>query len=170
MIGKREMVLDTEATGLCHKTNRMIEIGIVEIVDLEPTGNFFHSYFFSGQGIPSRIEKLTGITYDFLKGKPLFKDVYCDIMNFIGDCDIVAHKSDFDMRLLNKEIGFCNRPQIKSERFVDTLEIAKEVFPMESVSLDSLMVKFGIDSKLRETHSAINDAKILTQIYKFMKI
>ena len=41
----REIVLDTETTGLKFTDNhRVIEVAAIEIIDYLPTGNVFHKY------------------------------------------------------------------------------------------------------------------------------
>ena len=50
----REIVFDTETTGLDPKTgDRMVEIGCIEMVNLVPTGNSFHAYFNPERDMPA---------------------------------------------------------------------------------------------------------------------
>lgn len=162
------MVLDTETTGLSDKTERITEIGVVELYDFEPTGRFFHSYIFSGREIPKIVTDLTGITNKFLKDKPKFSDIAQDLIDFIGDKVMVAHNSQFDKKFLNKELGICKKPQYPNDRFIDTYKIAKEKYAGKKASQDAIMSRLGIDASMRDTHGAIVDAYLLSLMYKEM--
>lgn len=168
MKNKRVCVLDVEATGLSAKKDRVTEVGIVELFDFEPTGRYFHSYIYSGHEIPKTVVALTGITNKFLKDKLPFSEIAKDMLDFIGPSMIVAHNSSYDESMINNELRICKKPQIPSDRFIDTLKIAREKYPGRKASQDAIMSRLGIDASMRDTHGAIVDAYLLSLMYKEM--
>lgn len=175
----REVVLDTETTGLNpDKGDRIVEIGAIELVNHIPTGKTFHSYLnpmIQGE-MPEESFKVHGLSTDFLSNKPLFSEIVENFINFIGGSKLIIHNAKFDIGFLNYEIQrlensnedlYENLPykEIKYENVVDTLEIAKKLYPGKSVSLDSLCTKFGINNKRKGNHGALIDTEILAEVY-----
>src|SRR5215468_6097934 len=100
----REIVLDTETTGLdAAAGDRLIEIGCVEIVNRIPTGREFHRYLNPERELPRDAVDVHGLTAEFLKDKPLFRDVADEFLEFIGTAPLVAHNATFDLSFLNAE-------------------------------------------------------------------
>ena len=168
MKNERVCVLDVEATGLSAKKDRITEVGIVELFDFEPTGRYFHAYIYSGHEIPKIVVDLTGITNKFLKDKLPFSEIAKDMLDFIGPSMLVAHNSSYDESMINNELRICKKPQIPSDRFIDTLKIAREKYPGRKASQDAIMSRLGIDASMRDTHGAIVDAYLLSLMYKEM--
>ncbi len=175
----REVVLDTETTGLSpDKGDRIVEIGAIELVNHIPTGNTFHCYLnplLEGE-MPIESFKVHGLSVDFLSDKPLFSEIIEKLIIFIGDSKLIIHNAKFDIGFINHEIlrlegsnfdVYDKLPfkEIPSEKIIDTLEIAKQIYPGKSVSLDSLCVKFGIDNKRKGKHGALIDSEILSEVY-----
>ena len=175
----REVVLDTETTGLnSEKGDRIIEIGAVELINHVSTGRVFHKYInpqIIGE-MPEESYKVHGLTTDFLSDKPIFPEIVDELFSFIGDSKIVIHNARFDTKFLNDEISRiqADNPEkyyqlhykeIVEKNIIDTLEIAKNLYPGKSVSLDSLCLKFGIDIKKRVKHDALLDSQILSEVY-----
>jgi DNA polymerase-3 subunit epsilon len=162
----REIIFDTETTGLNPLTgDRIVEIGCVELVNRVETGRTFHSYFNPGRAMPSGAEAVHGLTDAFLIDKPLFQDVVEDLLDFLGDCPLVAHNASFDFGFLNHELQQCGRPLICLTRMVDTLVLARQRHPGAKHSLDALCTRFGVDRSLRVKHGALIDAQLLAQCY-----
>ena len=164
----RVIVGDTETTGLHSSTERITEIGLMELIDLKPTGRYYHVYLFSGRKIPKIVTNLTGITNKFLVGKPTFMDIKDSLIDFIGDSDIVAHNAPFDRDFINKELEICNEQIIPEDRWIDTLTMAREMFPGKRASLDALCSKYKVDVSARDFHGAIVDAMLLSEVYIHM--
>ena len=175
----REIVLDTETTGLDpDKGDRIVEIGAIELVNHIPTGKTFHCYLnplLEGE-MPIESFKVHGLSVDFLSDKPLFSEMIKNLIMFIGDSKLIIHNAKFDIGFINHEIQrlensnrdvYDNLPykEIKSENIIDTLEIAKNLYPGKSVSLDSLCIKFGINNKRKGKHGALIDSEILSEVY-----
>jgi DNA polymerase-3 subunit epsilon len=162
----REIVFDTETTGLSPLTgDRMVEIGCVELVNRIETGRTFHAYFNPERPMPSGAEAVHGLSDAFLADKPRFRDVAGDLIEFLGDCPLVAHNASFDFGFLNHELNNCGRPLVCLTRMVDTLQLARSKHPGAKHSLDALCSRFGVDRSIRIKHGALIDAQLLAQCY-----
>ncbi|WP_332065236.1 DNA polymerase III subunit epsilon [Bartonella sp. CB189] len=162
----REIIFDTETTGLDKDKDRVIEIGCVEMVDRYLTGEVFHVYL-NPQGIIISDEavKIHGLTNERLKDEKSFSDIVDDFLEFIDGATMVAHNASFDIGFLNAELKRVNKPLISSNYVLDTLAMARRKFPMSPNSLDILCKRFGIDNSHRTFHGALLDAKILADVY-----
>ena len=162
----RDIVFDTETTGLSPLTgDRVVEIGCVELWNRVETGRTFHSYFNPERPMPSGAEAVHGLTDSFLADKPRFRDVARDLLEFLGDCPLVAHNASFDFGFLNHELNNCGHPLVCLTRMVDTLQIARTKHPGAKHSLDALCTRFGVDRSVRVKHGALIDAQLLAQCY-----
>jgi DNA polymerase III subunit epsilon len=162
----REIVFDTETTGLSPLTgDRMVEIGCVELFNRVETGRHFHAYFNPDRPMPSGAEAVHGLSDVFLADKPRFKEVAEELLEFLGDCPLVAHNASFDFGFLNHELNNCGRPLVCLSRMVDTLQIARGKHPGAKHSLDALCTRFGVDRSIRVKHGALIDAQLLAQCY-----
>lgn len=162
----REIVLDTETTGLSPRDgHRIVEIGAVELVNHMPSGETFHVYLDPQRDMPKEAEAVHGLSAAFLKGKPLFGDKAEEFLTFIADSTLVIHNASFDMTFINAELKTVGRPPIPMTQVVDTLAIAKQKFPMASNSLDALCKRFGIDLSKRTKHGALLDSELLADVY-----
>src|SRR3954468_10236007 len=162
----REIVFDTETTGLSPLTgDRMVEIGCVELVNRCETGRTYHAYFNPDRPMPSTAEAVHGLSDAFLSDKPRFQEKVEELIDFLGDCPLVAHNASFDFGFLNHELAQCGRPLVFLTRMVDTLAIARNRHPGAKHSLDALCTRFGVDRSLRVKHGALIDAQLLAQCY-----
>ena len=166
----REIVFDTETTGLDPKTgDRMVEIGCVEMVNLVPTGATFHAYYNPERDMPAGAEAVHGLSAAFLSDKPLFRDSFQELLDFIGDAPLIAHNAGFDFGFLNAELTLCGSEPVCMSRMVDTVQIAKKRHPGAKLSLDALCTRYGIDRSHRVKHGALLDAELLAQVYVELK-
>lgn len=175
----REIVLDTETTGFePSEGDRIVEIGAVELIGHVPTGRTYHQYINPQRSMPEGAFGVHGIGPDLLeppqppkpgqvtlKDKPLFKDIAQDFLDFVGDAKLVIHNAAFDMKFLNAELGWLNRPALPMDQALDTLAIARRKFPGSPASLDALCRRFGIDNTNRTLHGALLDSEILAEVY-----
>ena len=175
----REIVLDTETTGLDYnKGDRIVEIGAIELINHIPTGKTFHSYLnpLIEREMPHEAFNIHGLTTEFLSNKPLFSEVVESFLSFIGDSNLIIHNAQFDIGFINYELQLLQNSnqqvykrlpykEIRKEIIIDTLDIAKSLYPGKSVSLDSLCVKFGINNKRKGKHGALIDSEILSEVY-----
>ena len=163
---QREIVLDTETTGLNAKGgDRLIEIGCVELINRIPTGREYHVYINPERDVPSEAEAIHGLSTQFLLDKPLFKDVAESFVEFIGQDDLVIHNAAFDVGFLNAELERINLDKIAMNRVVDTLQLAKRKHPAGPNNLDALCKRYGIDNSQRIKHGALMDSLLLADVY-----
>jgi DNA polymerase III subunit epsilon len=161
----REIILDTETTGLDRKLDRIVEIGCVEIIDLLPTGKTYHQY--CNPLTPNHREALRvhGLSDVFLSTKPTFKRIHNTFLRFIGDARLVAHNAAFDLGMLNAELKRLDLDPLENE-VVDTMELAKAKHPRRKHTLDALCSLYDIDSSRRsEHHGAMLDSELLSKVY-----
>ncbi|MEJ8562258.1 DNA polymerase III subunit epsilon [Yoonia sp. GPGPB17] len=175
----REIVLDTETTGFePHEGDRIVEIGAVELMGHVPTGRTYHQYINPQRSMPTEAFGVHGIGPDLLeppqepkpgqetlRDKPIFKDIAQDFVDFVGDAKLVIHNAAFDMKFLNAELGWLNRPLLPMDQALDTLAIARRKFPGSPASLDALCRRFAIDNSSRTLHGALLDSEILAEVY-----
>jgi DNA polymerase-3 subunit epsilon len=160
----REIIIDTETTGLERKLDRIVEIGCVEINNLLPTGKTFHKYVNPTHPVHRDAFAVHGLSNEFLKTKPTFRRVVNQFLTFIGDARLVAHNASFDLGMINDELERLEMPPLQNE-VVDTLEIAKAKRPGKRATLDALCSAFNIDTSKRDLHGALLDAQLLSEVY-----
>lgn len=163
----RKIILDTETTGLNKDKNKIIEIGAVETFDNIPSGNVFHTYLDPLMEVPIDSTEVCGITTEMVQGKPLFGDIVKDFDDFLGDSPIVAHNASFDIGFINMERSLINLPPLKNE-VIDTLKIARVVFPGMPNNLNALCKRFKVNLSKRVKHGALIDAELLAQVFFFL--
>tara|TARA_R110002096_G_scaffold31957_12_gene93235 strand:+ start:2650 stop:3315 length:666 start_codon:yes stop_codon:yes gene_type:complete len=163
----RELIFDTETTGFDPLSgDRLIEIGLVEMVDQSLTGSHHHVYVNPEREVPESAFKIHGLSTEFLSDKPVFSEIMDEFLEYIGDSSVlVAHNAEFDMKFINWELENAGRPIIHSKRFIDTLAIARTKFPGSPNSLDALCKRFAINNTHRTLHGALLDAEILAEVY-----
>jgi DNA polymerase-3 subunit epsilon len=162
----REIVLDTETTGLDPKTgHRLIEIACIEIEDYLPTGRHYHRYIDPERDVDPEAEKVHGLSRAFLKGKPLFSDLVDEFLDFVGDAPLVAHNAAFDRGFVNFELERAGRAPLPEPRWTCTYIMAQKKFPGMYNSLDALCKRFKISLAEREKHGALIDTRLLAMVY-----
>jgi DNA polymerase-3 subunit epsilon len=162
----REIIFDTETTGLDNRVDRIIEIGGIELFNHFPTGKTIHIFINPGtQKVHPDALAIHGITDDFLKDKKPFAEVVEEIIEFFGDAKWIAHNATFDMAFLNAELARLARPPILPESVIDTLSMARRKHPMGPNSLDALCRRYGIDNSHRTKHGALLDSELLAEVY-----
>jgi len=163
----KEVVLDTETTGLSIEKDRIVEIACIELDDHLPTKNLFHT-FLNPEGVKVSEDAfdIHGYSNEFLNDKPKFKDIARDFIQFIEGKKIIIHNAEFDLNFLNKELRSLNLEIINKQNVIDSLTLAREKFPGATAkNLTSLCKKFKIDTSSREKHSALLDCKLLSKVY-----
>ena len=162
----REIVLDTETTGFePSEGHRIVEIGAVELFNHMPTGKTYHQYINPERSMPREAFEVHGLGDDFLRDKPVFKEIGRAFLEFIGDAKLVIHNAAFDVKFLNFELKLIGLPSIEWSRAIDTLAISRQKFPGSPASLDALCRRFGVDNSAREKHGALLDSEILAEVY-----
>ncbi len=162
----REIVFDTETTGLDPlQGDRLVEIGCIELFNRFPTGKTFHCYFNPQRDMPESAFQVHGLSVEFLRDKPLFADKVEELIEFIGDAQLVAHNAMFDLGFLNAELERAGHPGVSRERMIDTLLIARRKHPGGANRLDDLCLRYAVDNSRRTKHGALLDAELLAEVY-----
>ena len=162
----REIIFDTETTGLDAREDRIIEFGGVELVNRFPTGRTIHFYFDpQGRAVHPDAQAVHGISNADLAGKPTFPDLAAELQAFLDGAMLVAHNANFDIGFLDAEFGRLGLPRVDPARVVDTLAIARRKHPMGPNSLDALCRRYGIDNSHRTRHGALLDSELLAEVY-----
>jgi DNA polymerase III subunit epsilon len=164
----RQIVLDTETTGLSAEGgDRIIELGCVELFARKLTGNNLHFYFNPDRDSHEDALRVHGISNEFLKDKPRFAELVDEILAYVQDAEIIIHNAPFDVGFLNKELELLGKPPFKSfvSGVIDSLAMAKEMFPGKRNSLDALCDRLEVDNSGRTLHGALLDAELLADVY-----
>lgn len=166
MGGIREIVLDTETTGLdAYQGDRLVEIGCVELIDRFPTGRSFHKYINPERDMPEAAFAVHGLSAEFLKDKPVFAEIADEFLAFVDGATLVIHNAVFDINFLNAELDRIGKPPLERERVTDTLLLARRKHPAGPNRLDDLCARYGIDNSQRTKHGALLDAEILAEVF-----
>ena len=164
----RQVFLDTETTGLfAEQGDRVIEIGCVELVNRKLTGNKLHLYVNPERESHEEAFKVHGISNEFLLDKPKFAQVADEVLAFIQGAELIIHNAPFDIGFLNRELSLLAKPPLHTcvSGVIDTLLMAKEMFPGKRNSLDALCARLEVDNSGRQLHGALLDAELLAEVY-----
>ena len=164
----RQVFLDTETTGLfAEQGDRVIEIGCVEWVNRKLTGNKLHLYVNPERDSHEEALKVHGISNEFLLDKPKFAQVADEVLAFIQGAELIIHNAPFDIGFLNRELSLLAKPPLHScvSGVIDTLLMAKEMFPGKRNSLDALCARLEVDNSGGQLHGALLDAELLAEVY-----
>ena len=161
----REIVLDTETTGLNFKEgDRIIEIGCVEVINHVATKNTLQFYCRTNKEISPDAQKISGISKEFLKDKKTFTEQHLIFLNFIKDDPLIIHNAEFDLGFLNNELNIIGKEPLRN-KIIDTLSLARKVLNTRIANLDHLCRRFNIDLTKRKLHGALLDAQLLAEVY-----
>ncbi len=162
----REIILDTETTGLDPRQgHKIIEIGALEMIDKVLTGRSFHHYVNPQREVPFEAFQIHGISSEYLKDKPKFHEIADEFLEFVSGGKLVIHNANFDMNFLNFELSLINKHSLDHLSVIDTLLIARNMFPGQKNNLDALCKRFKIDNSDRKYHGALKDAALLAEVY-----
>jgi DNA polymerase-3 subunit epsilon len=161
----REIVLDTETTGLDPLTgHRIVEVGCIELENLVATGRSFQAYFNPEREMPQGAMDVHGLSDAFLSDKPLFAERVEEMLTFIGEAQLVIHNAQFDLGFLNAELERAGHSRL-TNAYIDTVSLARRKFPGQRASLDALCDRFGVENSHRTKHGALLDAELLAEVY-----
>jgi DNA polymerase III subunit epsilon len=164
----RQVVLDTETTGLSPREHRLVEIGCIELIERRRSGREFQRYLNPERSMDFGAAEVTGLTDEFLRDKALFGSVVDEFLAFVDGAELVIHNAAFDMGFLNSELARLGPQFGRLEdrcSVLDTLALAREKFPGQKNSLDALCKRLQVDSSHRRLHGALLDANLLTDVY-----
>ena len=172
----RQVVLDTETTGM-NMTGQpqighnIIEIGAVEVINRRLTGRTFHVYIKPPREVDEEAIRVHGITNEFLQDKPVFAEIADDFLAFIKGAELIIHNAPFDVAFMDQEFSYLKDPPPKTAEMctvTDSLQLARKMYPGKRNNLDALCDRLGIDNSKRTLHGALLDAEILADVYLAM--
>lgn len=164
----RQIFFDTETTGLrAEAGDRIIEIGCLEMVNRQLTGNKLHLYLNPERPSDPDAIRIHGLTDEFLADKPKFAEIADELLDFLRDAELVIHNAAFDIGFMNAELKRLKRPPINDivSGVRDTLLMARDLFPGKANSLDALCKRLEVDNSSRTLHGALLDAELLAEVY-----
>ena len=165
----REVVIDTETTGLNYKLgDRIIEVGCVELNNHVPTGKTLQFYCRPDKSISDGAKTIVGLTDEFLRKQKTFEENHKLMLDFINDDVLIIHNSDFDLGFINNELSIIGKPPI-TNKVVDTVSLARKVLNTRIANLDYLCRRFNIDLSDRSYHGALLDSQLLASVYLELK-
>ena len=166
----RQLIMDTETTGLdALKGDRIIEVGIVEMVARKFTGEKLHVYINPQRGMDEEVIKIHGISEAFLTDKPTFDQVAQSLYEFMDGAEIIAHNASFDMNFLTMEFDKVGMSDFAQRvRVTDSLLMAKQQYPGQKNTLDALVRRLDVGKQDRSFHGALLDSEILAEVYLAM--
>jgi DNA polymerase-3 subunit epsilon len=167
----RQIVIDTETTGLDpQQGHRIIEFAALELVDRRATGRAVHFRVDPEREIDFAATEVHGMTWEDLKSKPKFRDVAAELIDFARGAEWIIHNAPFDVGFLDAEFKLAGAPRCSEvySGLIDTLALARELYPGKRNGLDALCERFGIDNSHRSIHGALLDAQLLAEAYLAM--
>ena len=161
----REIVLDTETTGLNYKAgDRIIEVGCVELINHVSTTNNLQFYCSTNKIIDESATKIHGLTNAFLNEYPPFKEHVKKFLAFIGNDPLIIHNAEFDLGFINNELMLLGIGPLKN-KIIDTVSFARKKLNTRIANLDYLCRRFQIDLSERDLHGALLDSQLLAEVY-----
>ena len=161
----REIVLDTETTGLNYKAgDRIIEVGCVELINHVSTTNNLQFYCSTNKIIDGGAIKIHGLTNVFLNEYPPFKEYVKKFLAFIGNDPLIIHNAEFDLGFINNELMLLGIEPLKN-KIIDTVSFARKKLNTRIANLDYLCRRFQIDLSERDLHGALLDSQLLAEVY-----
>ena len=172
----RQVVLDTETTGMNMTGQQqighnIIEIGAVEVINRRLTGRTFHVYIKPPREVDEEAIRVHGITNEFLQDKPVFAEIADDFLAFIKGAELIIHNAPFDVAFMDQEFSYLKNPPPKTAEMctvTDSLQLARKMYPGKRNNLDALCDRLGIDNSKRVLHGALLDAEILADVFLMM--
>jgi DNA polymerase-3 subunit epsilon len=165
----RQIILDTETTGLNAETgDRIVEIGCVELLHRKLSGNNLHHYINPERDSDEGALRVHGLTREFLNDKPKFAAIAAELRDYLKGADeLIIHNAPFDIGFLNKEFEMLGLGPVTElvGSVVDSLAMAKELYPGKQNGLNALCSRLGVDNSGRTLHGALLDAELLADVY-----
>ena len=165
----REIVIDTETTGLNYKSgDRIIEVGCVELKNHVPTGKTLQFYCNPNKNISDGAKNIVGLSDDFLKKQKTFEENHKNMLDFVKEDTLIIHNAEFDVGFINNELSIIGKPPLKNP-IIDTVTLARKVLNTRIANLDYLCRRFNIDLSDRSFHGALLDSQLLASVYLELK-
>lgn len=152
--------VDLETTGATAATDRITEIGIVEVG--ADGVREWSSLVNPGVPISAFIERLTGISNAMVAGAPTFAELAGEVLSRLEGRLFVAHNARFDYGFLRAEFkraGYDFRATV-----LCSVKLSRKLYPQHHKhSLDALIERHGLQAAGR--HRALADAQLIHQFW-----
>ena len=156
------VVLDVEAIVTRSRPARIIELGAYRVSAGRITEEF-QTLINPEARVPRFVAALTGITDEMLQQAPKFPDIVNAWLDFAGDAVLVAHNSDFDLPLLNREIERVFPGHRMRNPELCTVDLARRLVRHSGgYNLDALADHFGFE--ITQRHRAAGDARATARV------
>ena len=167
---EREIVISLEVTGFNSETDKIVEIALVELMDAKPTGRTLHHYINPECEVPEEFVKIHGLTTDFLKDKPKFKDVAKEIWNFIGGDCLIWHHAAFSLPFFENELEASGIKMPLVLHGADIMDMAEDIsVDLPKYGLNALCEYYGINMSPGKIQGALLDATLIAEVYEKIK-
>ena len=155
------VVFDLETTGIGAKSNQIIEIGAVKVVNRKITERY-STFVNPKRPIPYHITELTSIDDSMVANAPGIEEALPEFLEFCGDAALVAHNAAFDSGFISRkadELG------IKVDFTVlDTVAMSRALLKeLKNYKLDTVAKALGV--VLEKHHRAVDDAGATAEIF-----
>lgn len=152
--------MDLETTGAAATTDRIIEVGIIEV---DEDGVREWSQLVNPKTrIPEFIEYLTGITNTMVADQPTFAEIAREVLKRLCGRLFIAHNARFDYGFLKNEFkraGLDFRATV-----LCTVKLSRRLYPQyPRHNLDVLVARHGLEVDSR--HRALGDARLIHQLW-----
>jgi DNA polymerase III subunit epsilon len=174
----RYIVLDTETTGLDIRSDHLISISAIEILDGKITGSQFNAYVRTREEkkIIEGKEPKNKNKYYYIEeySKEIFeieRHTLLSFLRFIGDSIIFAHNALFDFKFIDAELIKWGLSTIPIEKYRCTLQIARKFLTnQEKFNLGELCRYFDFKCEKKDFHHGPFDAfmcgRILLKLFE----
>ncbi|HCB94416.1 MAG TPA: hypothetical protein DEP65_01215 [Ruminococcus sp.] len=154
------VIFDFETTGLNPRTDRIIQIGAVKVIN----GNVvdtFSTYVNPMKNITKKSIEINGITNEMVMDAPTEDQALPDFFKFIYTFPVTAYNSSFDLSFLREAL---KRMNMTADIYsFDTLKIARLYFPNLPNHRLSTVVN-AIGGRIEKEHDALSDCFGIKQI------
>lgn len=169
----RALVLDIETTGLfVSEGHRIVEVGVVEMINGKPSGVEFYALVNPGRHIPEEVVRIHGIDDAKVEHETGFSVVAGQLRQFIGDDPVVitCRTKDgytLDIAFLNNELQLAGEAPVPETQWLNIRRWSEDMFGNDQATLDKVLDRYGISRAEREAngHGAILDARLLAAAY-----
>jgi len=153
--------LDVETTGFDPARDRVIEIAVLIARGPEVVARY-STLVDPGRPIPREATQLTGIDDEAVAGAPRIATAIAEVLDLVGDRDIVAHNCRFDEAFVLEAAGAIGRRV--PGRWLDSLQLARIGLPrVRSHRLRDLAEAFDLPAA---GHRAADDVEAMFGVWR----
>ncbi len=172
----RQLSLQINSTAIkASEERRIVEIRCVEIIEGRIYGCQFQKYINPECEVAESDQAIHGISNELLDGKPVFRDIMDEFIEFIRDAELIFHNAVTEVNLLDYELTLANCYYSTGYKYikhlcsvVDVLWLARKRYPGKNNDLDVLQRRFGIKSIRKGRQELLSKAETLAQVYLLM--